>query len=141
MAKLGISEATLRRIRDYAVEEPSFTTTFAAWDLSQQGKPITPSAVRLAIPYLLEKGVIELIEDNGRQGKVYAYKQPPNGAPPRRLFTELDASRVERIGELAPARGTEIPHTGQAIGSSGKPGVDRQRQAAGFRVKRQRQGT
>jgi hypothetical protein len=137
--KVAVSEETLRRVRDYAVNEPGFTVSFAAWDLSQTGKPITPEAVRLCMPALLKQGVIEVVEDAGRAGKVYAYVPPPlsDATRDRRLFAELDDAR---IGELAPARGIVVPHTGEE-GPSGKPGRDRKRQSKGVRIKRGRQGT
>jgi hypothetical protein len=137
--KVPVSEETLRRIRDYAVNEPSFTAAFAAWDLSRTGKPISSTAVTLCIPALVEQGVIELVEDGGRRGKVYAYVPPPPGLQPSRprLFTELDDAR---IGELAPTRSKVVPHTGTK-GPSGKPGQDRKRQEKGVRIKRGRQGT
>jgi hypothetical protein len=135
--KVPVSEETLRRIRDYAVNEPSFTAAFAAWDLSRTGKPISSTAVTLCIPALVEQGVIELVEDGGRRGKVYAYVPPPSLPPGKRLFTELDDAR---IGELAPARGVEVPHTG-TVGPADRLGRTRKKQKKGFKVKRPRQGT
>jgi hypothetical protein len=133
--KVGVSEDTLRRVRDYAVNEPSFTVSFAAWDLSQTGESISSEAVRLCVPALVKQGVIELVEDGGNGGKVYAYKPPPESvrAPGRRVFAELDDARDPR-----PAM--PVPHT-RAQGSSGKPGRDRKRQERGVRIKRGRQGT
>jgi hypothetical protein len=73
-------------------------------------------------------------------GKVYAYDPPkPQAAPVRRLFSELDESRIG-VGSEAPSRGNVIPHT-RAEGPSGKPGRDKARSARGVRVKRARQGT
>jgi hypothetical protein len=135
-----VSEKVLKRVRNYAVNEPSFTVTFAVWDLSRTGAKITAYPVKRAVDELLRLDIIELIEDHGRSGKVYAYKRPLatiarlNG---ERMFAELDDAR---IGELAPARGVAVPHT-RAEGPSGRPGRDRKRQARGVKVKRQRQGT
>jgi hypothetical protein len=134
--KIGVSEETLRRVRDYAVNEPSFTAAFAAWDLSRTGEPISAEAVRLCIPALCRQGVIALVEDNGTGGRVYKYR-PPEWQPKanrRRLFSELDDARV---GELRPAQTGPVPHT-RTEGSSGKPNRDRKRQAKGVRVKRGR---
>lgn len=132
-----ISEATLRRVRDYAVAEPGFTCSFAAWDLSREVEPITFTAVKLAVRELLRKGVVGLVEDGGTAGKVYAYVPPPqtNGQPPASTgrFRELDDSR---IGELRPANsGAVVPHT-RIEGPSHSPGRDRRRQAAGVRLAR-----
>ena len=133
----NISEATLRRVRDYAVAEPSFTIAFACWDMSRTGQRITPYPVQRAVEWMLEQGIVELIEDNGRAGKVYAYVPPKGGATVHRLHAADD----ERIGELRPAAsGDVVPHT-RARGSSGKPGKDRKRQEQGVRIKRGRQGT
>jgi hypothetical protein len=144
MAKLaglnvGVSEETLRRVRDYAVNEPSFTAPFAAWDLSQTGEPISAEAVRLCMPALLKQGIIEVVEDGGRFGRVYAYAPPPTAHPAlnaRRLFAELDDSR---IGELRPAQ-VVVPHTREE-GKSDRPGRNKKRQAKGVRIKRGRQGS
>jgi hypothetical protein len=134
-----VSEATLRRVRDYAVEEPSFTVTFAAWDLSRTGESITSTAVKEAVKLLLAKGIVRLIEDAGRFGKVYAYAPPTGDGIPtwqrgqgRRLFAELDD---QRIGELAPARSVVVAHT-RIRGSTGSPGEDKRRQARGVRMAR-----
>jgi hypothetical protein len=134
-----VSEATLRRVRDYAVEEPSFTVTFAAWDLSRTGESITSTAVKEAVKLLLAKGIVRLIEDAGRFGKVYAYAPPTGDGIPtwqpgqkRHLFAELDDAR---IGELAPTRGGVVAHT-RIRGSTGRPGEDKRRQARGVRMTR-----
>lgn len=139
---MALSEKNLRRVRDYAIAEPGFTISFAAWDLSRTGEKISVHPVRQAVKILLEKGVIELIEDGGHEGKVYAYVEPPSVTvlrdPGERRFRELDESRV---GELAPSRGVPVAHTGVPVGQSGRPGRDRQRQLQGFNVKRKRNGT
>jgi len=144
MAARKISEGMLKRFRDYAIEEPSYTLTFAVWDLKQRGEPMSVVTVKAANEELLRLGIVKLIEDNGRMGKVYAY-DPPKAQPlqqPRnvsRLFPELDESY--RVGELRPTgTGDVVPHT-RARGASGKPGRDRKRQERGIRVKRARQGT
>ena len=134
-----ISEAMLKRFRDYAVEEPSYTISFAVWDLKQRGTPMSDLSIKSANDELLRLGVVKLIEDHGRAGKVYAYEPPKPArhisavpASPA-LFPELDESR--RVGELAPARGVVVPHT-RVRGRSGKPGKDADRQARGVRVKK-----
>lgn len=134
-----LSERLLKRIRDYAVEEPSYTCAFAAWELG-----ISVGPVNLATKILLEKGIVKEIEPRaGPYAAVYAYDPPRNGKPVARLFPELDASRVERVagvGSEAPKRGAPVAHV-SPVGPSGRPGRDRKRSAAGFKVKRQRQGT
>jgi hypothetical protein len=134
-----VSEANLRRVRDYAVEEPGFTVAFAAWDLSRQRPHIAIETVRRAVAILLGKGVIRLVEDAGRFGKVYAYAPPTGDGIPtwqpgqkRHLFAELDDAR---IGELAPTRGGVVAHT-RIRGSTGRPGEDKRRQARGVRMTR-----
>lgn len=124
----------LERARDYAVEQPSFTAAFMAWEMGISRVSATNATNRL-----LKLGIIEQIEPrSGPYAAVYAYKPiRSNGHRPRRLFSELDDARV---GELAPARGKVVPRT-RPIGPSGKPGLDRKRGAAGFKVKRARQGT
>jgi hypothetical protein len=135
VAQPHISEATLRRVRDYAVEEPSFTAPFAAWELG-----VSTSVVRAAVEKLLEGGVVIEIEPaQGPYAATYAYAPMPevNGQPVKRHFPELDDAR---IGELAPARSKVVPHT-RTEGPSGRPGRDRKRQAKGVRVKRGRVGS
>lgn len=128
----------LERARDYATEQPSFTSPFMAWEMG-----ISPSAAVLATRELLRLGIIEEIEPRqGPYAAVYAYKPIEangNGHKPKsgRLFAELDDARV---GELAPARGKAVPHV-RPIGPSGKPGLDKQRGNAGRKVKRVKQGT
>jgi hypothetical protein len=132
-----VSAETERRIRDYAVTQPSFTIPFMAWELG-----ISSSAATIAAQPLIERGVVRQIEPRcGPYAAVYAYVEPQpaqnGGATRRRLpLPELDAG----LGLDAPARGVIVPHTGTE-GPSGKPGRDRKRQEKGVRVKRQRQGT
>jgi hypothetical protein len=128
-----VSAQTLARIRDYVVNEPSFTIAFAAWELE-----LSPSAIGPAVEQLLGAGVIEQIEPrNGPYAAVYAYVSP-KPTPRRvrsngRLFAELDDSRV---GELRPANsGAVVPHT-RIRGTSDSPGLDRKRQEAGVRLSR-----
>jgi hypothetical protein len=131
---------TLRRLRDYAVDEPSFTVPFAAWELG-----LSSSLVSLGVAELLKKGIVQEIEPrSGPYAAVYAYDPPTGDGVPswqpgskRRLFAELDDAR---IGELAPPRGVAVPHT-HVEGASGKPGHDKRRQVRGVRVKRRRNGT
>lgn len=135
------SEKLLKRVRDYAVSEPSFTNAFASWDLStNHDYVVSPQGVANAVTVLLEQGVVELIEDAGRGGKVYAYVPPaPNVTriePRTTKFPELDAS----YRESAVARGVPVAHV-TPRGSTGKPGKDRKLQERGFKIKRQRQGT
>lgn len=140
-----ISEGMLKRFRDYAVEEPSYTLSFAQWDLKQRGEPMALVTIKVANDELLRLGIVKLIEDNGRMGKVYAY-DPPKAQPLQavrsnvsKLFPELD--EAHRVGELRPTgTGDVVPHT-RARGSSGKPGRDKKRSARGVKVKRARQGT
>jgi hypothetical protein len=124
----------LERVRDYAVDQPSFTTAFAAWELE-----VSPSAVNLAVKQLLKLEIITEIEPrSGPYAAVYAYNATPRNERRVRLFTELDASGAERVAaDLAAKRGEVVPHT-RAKGSSGKPGLDHKRQENGIRVKRGR---
>lgn len=138
-----VGEKLLKTVRDYAVAEPSFTCAFAAWDLStNRGYKVSGEAVRNAVAVLEGKGIVEIVEDAGRAGKVYAYVPPPS-EPVTQIrettkFPELDQSfRVEYLA----SRGEPVAHTGGAIGPSGRPGRDRKAQAKGFAVKRARQGT
>lgn len=136
-----VSAATLARVRDYAVAEPSFTCAFAAWDLSRTGKSITSTSVKGAVERLIELDVVELIEDAGRAGKVYAYKPIEAQSPRSRRRTplpELDASIG--VGAQAQQPGVVVPHT-RARGESSTPGATRKRQKAGQRIKRARTGT
>jgi hypothetical protein len=130
----------LKRVRNYAVEEQSFTCSFAAWDLSRTGEQVSVTPVKWAVEELVRLGVIRLIEDNGRHGKVYAYVPPPKETVTRTNFPELDASRLLGVGALAPVRGVEVAHV-RPKGPSGRPGRDRKRQANGVQIKRARQGT
>lgn len=138
----SISEATLKLVRDYVVDEPSFTVSFAAWDIStNRGRPITATAVSLATKELLRLGIVELIEDNGRRGKVYAYVEPPqNGTAPRSRppLPELDSGIG--IGVEGAQTGRIVPHT-RPRGESDSPGKTRKRQERGVKIKRARQGT
>lgn len=137
------SEKLLKRVRDYAVDEPGFTCAFAAWDLTtNHNYKVGAAAVKGAVAVLLDMGVVEKVEDAGRFGKVYAYVPPLatiTRIEPRVSLPELDAAIG--VGAQSPRRGSEVPHTGGAVGPSGRPGRDRKKQEAGFRVKRQRQGT
>jgi hypothetical protein len=133
VAKAG-AEIT-KRLRDYAVQEPSYTCAFAAWELG-----VSTSTIVNANAELIEREIVRQIEPrNGPYGAVYQYRPiPRNGAGTarRRLFAELDEGLSS-----APRRGAPIPHTGQADGRSGKPGADRKKQAAGRRLKPQRGNT
>lgn len=136
----GITGSMLARFRNYAVDEPSYTLSFAEWDLKRLGTPMSSPTIRAANDVLVERGIVKLVEDGGRMGKVYAYDPPKAEGPGvRRLFPELDESRIG-VGSEAPSRGVVVPHT-RPRGPSGKPGNDKARSARGVRVKRQRQGT
>jgi hypothetical protein len=130
-----VSAATEARIRDYAVNEPSFTVPFAAWELG-----LSPAAVAIAAQPLIERGVVAQIEPRrGPYAAVYQYVPTPTTPTQRRRvpLPELDNGLV---GSAAPTRGKIVPHTGTE-GPSGKPGRDRKRQERGVRVKRARQGS
>lgn len=146
MSTQHISEATRVRVRDWIVVERTFTCAYASWDIKRTtGITTHASAVKTVVEEMMAKGALRLIEDHGRAGKVYEYVEPRHEAQVHRLperrapLPELDAAIG--IGAAAPARGREIAHTGGPVGPSGRPGRDRKRQEAGFRVKRQRQGT
>ena len=129
----------VKMLRDYAIEEPSYTCAFAAWELN-----VHPSSIINANRELLKLEIVEEIEPRcGPYAAVYQYKpipKRPNNV--RRLhLPELDESRVIGIGAAAPRRGVAVAHTGGPIGPSGKPGLDRKRGRAGKTVKRARQGT
>jgi predicted DNA-binding transcriptional regulator len=129
-----VSAQTYARIRDYVVEQPSFTIAFAAWELG-----ITVTPIGWAVEQLLKDGLIRQIEpQKGPYAAVYQYEPPSEAGPGivRSNFPELD----EGLGREAPRRGVIVPHT-RAVGPSGKPGEDKKRSARGVRVKRARQGT
>jgi hypothetical protein len=135
-----VSEATFKRIRDYAVSEPSFTNAFAAWELG-----LSFGCVSMAVNQLHADGIIKEIEPrSGPYGAVYAYDPPKAGRAAAlgrsRHFAELDESRRLGVGSEAPTRGVVIPHV-RPEGPSGKPGRDKARSARGVQVKRARQGT
>src|SRR5688500_15134439 len=124
MAGRKISPQMLARFRNYSVVEPSYTLTFAEWDLKRIGEPMSGVSIKAANDELVKRGVVKLIEDHGRAGKVYAYDPPkPEPAPVRRLFSELDDSRIG-VGSEAARRGVVVPHT-RTEGPSGKPGRDK----------------
>lgn len=129
----------LHRLRDYAIEEPSFTAAFAAWELG-----ISRDAATKATNELLKQGIIEQIESrSGPYAAVYAYAPIPGDVPgltPKqrtRLFAELDDSRAAGIGVEAQTRGVVVPHT-RIVGSSHSPGKDARRQARGVRLARRK---
>jgi hypothetical protein len=139
VGRLKVSEKTLKRVRDYAIDEPSFTCAFAAWDMTRDGgAPITDSTIANAVAVLLDKGIVKLVEEHGRAGKVYAYDPPQATTVTRRSnFPELDDAHLAEIGVDAQPRGVVVPHT-RARGTSGKPGLDRHRQEQGVRIKKRR---
>lgn len=130
---IKVSEATRRKIRDYAVNEPSYTVAFAAWELGMSRTPIG-----VVNQELLDRGIVREIEPrSGPNAAVYAYVPPRSQAiqvERARHFPELDESRL--VGLDAPERGAAVAHTGGAVGPSGRPGRDRKKQEAGFKVKR-----
>jgi hypothetical protein len=129
-----VSAQTYARIRDYAVQEPSFTIAFAAWELG-----LTAGPVGWSVRQLLTDGLVRQIEPRqGPYAAVYQYVPPtePGLGIVRSRFPELDAG----IGREAPVRGVVVPHT-RAAGPSGKPGYDKKRSERGVRVKRSKQGT
>jgi predicted ArsR family transcriptional regulator len=66
----------LERVRDYAVDQPSFTTAFAAWELE-----VSPSAVNLAVKQLAKRGeVVPHTRAKGSSGKPgLDHKRQENG--------------------------------------------------------------
>jgi hypothetical protein len=139
-----IGDLTMRRMRDYAVDEPSFTAAFMAWELG-----LSAGVAHEGVKRLLAGDIIEQIEPrSGPYAAVYRYK-PIEGEGrasalerERRssLFRELDDSRLAGVGAEAQPRGNVVPHT-RARGSSGRPGRDRKLQESGVTIKRARQGT
>jgi hypothetical protein len=139
-----IGAETMKRVRDYAVNEPSFTASFLAWDLG-----VSVAAAHEGVKRLLAGGIIEQIEPrSGPFAAVYRYKPITSEGEAHRveklrrssLFAELDDSRLAGVGAEAQPIGNVVPHT-RRRGSSGKPGRDRHRQEAGVRIKRARTGT
>lgn len=130
MSATKISTDLLHRIRDYAVEEPSFTIPFAAWELK-----VSSNAIQIGVASLLKGGIIHEIEPRqGPYAAVYAYRPiPGEGQTVRRTFSD-------DIGVKPPKRGGVVAHT-RREGPSGKPGLDRKRSRKGVRVRRERQGT
>ena len=130
-------KTALHRMRDYAVQEPSFTAAFAAWELG-----IHESSAHNATKELLRQGIIREIEPrSGPYAAVYAYAPIPGDSPNltpkqrRRLFAELDDSRIAGVGVEAQQRGVVVPHT-RIEGSSHNPAKDARRQARGVRLAR-----
>jgi DNA-binding Lrp family transcriptional regulator len=126
-----VSALTMIRIRDYVVNEPSFTVAFAAWELG-----LSVSAIGAAVAELVDADVVEQIEArNGPYAAVYAYKVPKADKVPKRRplhLPELDAG----VGVDASPHGVIVPHT-RARGESDTPGKTRERQKRGVRVRRQ----
>lgn len=135
MASPKVSAALEERVLDYIKGEASFTFSFAAWDLTQNGKPISSSAVALAVRQLLERDAVHLktIEDAGRYGKVYAYAEPGRLVESR--LPELDAHRHAILADLAPERGAPVAHTGRPHAERPTRTLKQRRQAAA-RLKR-----
>lgn len=76
-AKLGAP--LQKRIRDYAVNEPSFTIPFMAWELK-----ISSSAATLGVAELLRKEIVQEIEPQaGPYAATYAYVKPTRKRRPR----------------------------------------------------------
>jgi hypothetical protein len=137
-----VSAATFARIRDYAVDEPSFTIPFAAWELG-----LSPSLVDHAVKDLHRAGIVKQIEPaKGPYAATYQYDPPKPSESERHVpasagrFRELDDARLAGVGIDAQPRGVVVPHT-RPQGPSGRPGRDKKRQARGVKVKRNRQGT
>jgi hypothetical protein len=62
-----IGEPTMRRMRDYALEEPSFTAAFMAWELG-----LSAGVAHAGVKRLLAAGLIEQIEPrSGPYAAVY----------------------------------------------------------------------
>lgn len=107
-----ISEKTLARIRDYAVNEPSYTIDFAAWEMK-----VSRTTVMAANAILLEKGIVHVIEpQNGGYATVYAYNPPPNTAPTSRVVHDRPNSLPRAVAGAEP-----VPYTGQPKGPGDKP--------------------
>jgi hypothetical protein len=130
VGKPQVSAALEARVLEYIKGEESFTFTFAAWDMSQTGKLISPSAVGVAIRQLIERGELHLktVEDAGHYGKVYAYS-PPGRLVESRL-PELDAHRHAILADLAPERGAPVAHTGRPHADGPTKSLKQRRRAA-----------
>lgn len=134
MARIG--EANYKRVLDHATSEPSFTAAFLAWDMG-----IPQAMAFAAVARMIEERRVDQVEPrSGPYAAVYVVRpvrRVDRVSGPRLALAELDAG----IGVDAPQRGSVVPLTGKAIGSSGSPVRDRKKQEAGHRVKRARQGT
>lgn len=91
MASWKTSPAAEALVRAYVASEPSFTVNFAVWDLGQRGKQITRDLFRAVLTPMIAAGEVQLIEDFGRYGKVYA------STAQRPKLSELDEARRLRI--------------------------------------------
>jgi hypothetical protein len=91
VARWKASPAIEALVRAYVASEPSFTVTFAVWDLRQQGNQISSYLFNVVLKPMIAAGEVRLIEDAGRFGKVYA----STGQRPR--LSELDEARRLRI--------------------------------------------
>lgn len=116
------SAAMIAKLRDYAVEEPSYTVAFAAWELG-----VSTTSITLANRELLKLGIVHMIEgQSGPNARVYAYRPIPGDRhSPRR--------RVGRDNSTPRAVAKPVAGTGKPAGPSGKPS-----RTGGKRVRRQK---
>lgn len=111
MGTTRISAKTLSSVRDYVVDEPSYTVPFAAWELG-----ISATAVQIANAELLRLGIVHQIEPRkGPYAATYAYRPIPGDAhSPRRRVG--NGHRPRKVKPSEP-----VPGTGKPVGPSGKP--------------------
>lgn len=133
MASWNVSPHAKRLMHDYAKDEPSFTVAFATWDLAQRGTPLSRAIVGLAVGELFAEGAIELIEDGGRMGRVYAWAEPMPGRYVSSRLPELDAHRHAVIADLAPERGAPVAHTGRPHADGPTKSLKQRRRAAALK--------
>jgi hypothetical protein len=112
MGLASISQDLLKRVRDYAVEEPSYTVAFAAWELK-----LSKTAINLANAELLRLGIVHEIEPRkGPYAAVYSYRPIPGDShSPRRRVEPPAQQSPSAVGTSAP-----VPYTGKPKGPNGR---------------------
>jgi hypothetical protein len=130
MAQVRISEATLRKVRDYVVEEPSYTNAYAAWELG-----ISRESVACATTILESKGIVVMFEKAaGPHGATYRYAPIEEPTPKKRRTTARGGVGSEN-GALP------VATTGRRKGRAGSPMQDAKRQANGHQLRRTKRGS
>lgn len=116
MKRARLSELTRKRIEHYALNEPSFTIPFAAWELK-----LSKSAIELGVHPLIKSGQLVEIEPacgpyaatytvkpkRNRKGRKPAKRR--NGHDEIRLKTTILRTKAEELEDRRVAYVTEGP--------------------------------